>query len=127
MSRFGAVWGRIGGGCAMSGRATGITPLKAGTALALVLSASGLSACANRTDPAIVNTASYQTGYSDGCATGNQRLAGFKQTVKRDKILFNTDEAYRIGWNQGYVTCGGRESPLSDDYLQDDRFDQGPI
>ncbi len=89
--------------------------------------AAGLGACADRTDPAIKNTASYQTGYSDGCATANQRIAGFRKTEKRNEILFRTDEAYRIGWNQGFGTCGGRESPLSDDFLQDDRFDQGPI
>ncbi|MGF1457311.1 MAG: hypothetical protein ACFB6R_18275 [Alphaproteobacteria bacterium] len=123
MDRIGAVSARTGA----SVKATATGGLRTGAVLALVITVSGLGACANRTDPAIVNTASYQTGYSDGCATGNQRLAGFSNTVKRDKILFKTDEPYRIGWNQGYVTCGGRESPLSDDYLQDDRFDQGPI
>ncbi len=99
---------------------------RASSALLCGLVVMGLGACANRTDPAIVNTASYQTGYSDGCATGNQQIAGFKKTVRRNEAQFKTDEAYRIGWSQGFSACGGQKT-RREDFLSEDRFDQGPI
>ncbi len=89
-----------------------------------------LGACANRTDPAIVNSASYQAGYADGCTTGNQRVEGFSSTITRDESLFETDEPYQVGWRQGYSVCGGARTDRDrrgQDFLFDDRFDQGPI
>ncbi len=101
------------------------TVLAAGAAAALVLA----GGCANRTDPAIINTPSYQAGYADGCTTGNELRDGFKSTVTRNQTLFDTDEPYRVGWRQGYSSCGERQERRRgrDDFLSEDRFDQGPI
>lgn len=96
----------------------------------VVIGLAGLAGCVNRTDPALVNTASYQGGYADGCTTGNQRRDGFTGTIKRNEALFKTDEAYQAGWRAGYGACGdnpGELRPGKTDFLSDDRFDQGPI
>lgn len=110
----------------------GFTARRAGALKALAAGAVALAlgACANTTDPEIRNTASYQQGYSDGCTTGNQRVEGFSSTITRNKTLFETDEAYQIGWKQGYSVCGGSQVERRDrrnDVLFEDRFDQGPI
>ncbi len=94
------------------------------------LALTGLAACADRTDPQIINSAGYQAGYADGCTTGNQRVDGFRGTVTRDENRFENDENYRIGWRQGYTVCGGSQTDRQNnqqDYLFNDRFDSGPI
>lgn len=97
-------------------------------ALTTVSLAIALSACANKTDPEILKTTEYQAGYADGCTTGNQYRAGFKETKKRNDTLFETNRAYQIGWNQGFSACGGSQTDRNrQDYLFEDRFDQGPI
>ncbi len=100
--------------------------LRAGAGLMIL----GLvTACGNSTDPALVNSASYQQGWTDGCTTGNQRVEGFSDTVTRNQTLFETDEGYQQGWRAGYVNCGGqtRRDQRGQDFLFNDRFDQGPI
>lgn len=98
--------------------------LAAGALAALL----GASACQSIDDPALTGDPAFATGYSDGCRTGNARLAGFRQTVTRDEAAWDEKEAYRIGWRRGYNACGAR-SDLEDrqDFLQTDRYDQGAI
>ncbi|MFW6027166.1 MAG: hypothetical protein ACOC91_00005 [bacterium] len=93
---------------------------------ALVLTAG----CANKVPPEVVESADYQTGYADGCATGNRRTSGFKDDVTRNDTLFHKSENYAIGWRQGYNVCGGSQADSADrdiEFLTTDRFDQGPI
>ena len=91
----------------------------------------GMAACANRVSPEILQSASYQSGYSDGCLTGNQRTSrGFPDMVTRNDVLFEKDENYAIGWRQGFNVCGGsQETNIQRDpeFLTTDRFDRGPI
>jgi hypothetical protein len=95
------------------------------------LLAVGLSACANTTDPALLESPNYSMGYTDGCATGNQRVHGFSDTVTRNEQMFDDDEAYRVGWRDGYGSCGGSQVDTDrrnrGDYLSTDRFDSGSI
>jgi len=98
--------------------------------LPLLVGATALAGCMNTTDQGLQNQATYQQGYVDGCTTGNQRSRGFSETVKRNDGLWDRDEAYRVGWRQGYVVCGGTEveqNQEKQDFLTTDRFDQGPI
>ena len=95
----------------------------------LVLAA---GACANRVPPDVVESADYQSGYADGCATGNRRVSGhtFKEEITRNEVLFQKNDNYAIGWRQGYSVCGGSQEDTADrehDILTTDRFDQGPI
>lgn len=95
---------------------------------ALIISAVG---CANKVPPHVVESADYQSGYADGCVTGNRRTSvGFKDEITRNEVLFLKSENYAIGWRQGYSVCGGSQEDAVDrdhDFLTTDRFDQGPI
>jgi hypothetical protein len=74
------------------------------TALALVARASG-GTTANR------DSAEYQAGYNDGCATGSARASRLEQPPRRDQALFDTNADYRAGWANGYNVCGAGASP----------------
>ena len=87
-------------------------------------------ACANKVPPEVIESADYQSGYADGCATGNRRTSGFKEDVTRNDVMFRNNENYSIGWRQGYSVCGGSQAEHADrdiEFLTTDRFDQGPI
>ncbi|MEM9123744.1 MAG: hypothetical protein AAGB03_10565 [Pseudomonadota bacterium] len=58
-------------------------------------------------DPQVVETASYQNGYADGCRTANERTNGLDQQVVRNEAIYDTNENYRLGWRSGYGACGG--------------------
>ena len=78
-----------------------------GVVILSILGALVLSGCTTEIDPAIRKAPTFQVGYNDGCTTVNQRVAGFKETVRRNDSLFEQDEAYKAGWKEGYSTCGG--------------------
>jgi hypothetical protein len=97
---------------------------------AVAILAMAVAGCANRVSPDVVQSASYQSGYADGCATGNRRATKFDRKVNRDELKFDKNENYAIGWRQGYSACGGSQEQYSDrdvEFLSTDRFDQGPI
>jgi hypothetical protein len=48
---------------------------------------------------------SFHVGYNDGCLTANEEDKSFSTKTARDKEAFETDEAYRAGWRQGYLEC----------------------
>lgn len=51
----------------------------------------------------VQESASYHTGYSDGCETAN--LAHEHATMHRDQIAFENDAEYRLGWVDGSEKC----------------------
>ena len=95
-------------------------------AAALIL---GLSACQSVDVSKYDADPAFHAGYADGCRTGNTRLEGFKETVARDDAAWERSEAYRVGWRRGYGACGdlAGQDNYNQDFLQTDRFDQGPI
>jgi|GEM_PF-1543820 len=66
-----------------------------------------LTACETARDPELLNNPHYSHGYSDGCQTGHSRIAGFDDTVTKDRELSRDEPAYEIGWRDGYFACGG--------------------
>jgi hypothetical protein len=94
------------------------------------LMALAVGACGGKVPPDVVESAAYQSGYADGCATGNRWTSGFKGEVTRNDVLFQKSENYAIGWRQGFSLCGGSQVDDAEDdieFLTTDRFDQGPI
>jgi len=71
----------------------------AAAALTLALAACGTSQYED--DPL------YDAGFSDGCATGNDRSGGGPVAKpQRDQELWDTSDTYRAGWKAGYRSCG---------------------
>ena len=56
----------------------------------------------------------YQAGYGDGCITATEQDKSFSTKRERDAYAFDNDRAYRAGWRQGYLQCGGGRSATSD-------------
>lgn len=80
----------------------------AGLAVALA------AGCASDETLALAEEPSFQQGYGDGCVTSTEEDKSFSTKRERDEYLFANDRAYRAGWRQGYVQCGGRASPPND-------------
>jgi hypothetical protein len=74
---------------------------------ALALGASALGGCETARDPETLNSPYYAQGYSDGCQTGHSRVAGFSDTITKDRVLSESEPAYETGWRDGYNACGG--------------------
>jgi hypothetical protein len=70
-----------------------------------------LAACASSGSPANRESAEYQAGYNDGCATGSARASRIEQPARRDQRLFDSNADYRAGWSSGYNVCGAGASP----------------
>ena len=87
-------------------------------ALAANLLAAGgfaaLVACASNETLALAEEPTFQQGYGDGCVTSTEEDKSFSTKRERDEYMFANDRAYRAGWRQGYVQCGGRDSDPSD-------------
>jgi hypothetical protein len=56
----------------------------------------------------------YQAGYGDGCVTASEQDKSFSTKRARDDYQFESDRAYRAGWRQGYLSCGGNAGQQSD-------------
>jgi hypothetical protein len=74
------------------------------TALAAVLLV--LAGCASHPDAQLEASASYQSGYADGCSTAKARSKMFDRTTVRNEDSYDKDEMYHRGWNAGYRDCG---------------------
>lgn len=70
--------------------------------------------CASTDATQLAEEPSFQAGYGDGCVTATEDDKSFSTTRVRDEYLFDSDRAYRAGWRQGYIQCGGRASSPSD-------------
>lgn len=78
--------------------------------VALVLSVVMITACTMGLDPAVLNSAEYHEGYSDGCATAMNQSNGFQSEVVENRARSETNESYIVGWRQGFYACGGRST-----------------
>jgi hypothetical protein len=48
----------------------------------------------------------FRLGYNDGCATATNEGANMRRgDLIRDDALFDTDQAYRVGWGNGHSAC----------------------
>jgi hypothetical protein len=73
------------------------------TAFAVLFAAFALAACGTTQYD---NDPDYDTGFSDGCATGTARSPGTPVTKPvRDQQLWDVSEGYRAGWRAGYGSC----------------------
>ena len=87
-----------------------------------------LWSCATEIDPELQKEPTFHLGYGDGCATANKGVSDFKDAVKRNDDLYDQDEAYKAGWNDGYSACGGKTSTDKDVFGSEDRwYTNGPI
>ena len=76
--------------------------------LALALAAGltmTLGGCVSAKDRAMRNSQPYQAGYADGCAAATGQGASYREGPKRNEEAFQTNTAYRAGWNSGYSVC----------------------
>lgn len=73
----------------------------------LITFVAALTACAKPIDPVILESPHYQEGYVHGCSTAHERQNGFGSPIVRNEALFETVEAYQIGWRNGFGACGG--------------------
>ena len=72
------------------------------------------SACASDEALRLADEPGYQAGYGDGCVTATERDKSFSTKRVRDEYMFDNDRAYRAGWRQGFLQCGGRTAAASD-------------
>ncbi len=80
-----------------------------GTAAKLLLGAAimlVLAGCETARDQTTLDDPNYTAGYSDGCTTASQRVAGFDDSIRRDGAR-ETEPNYQTGWRDGYNQCGG--------------------
>ena len=67
-----------------------------------------LTACATGIDPVVLNSAEYQEGFSDGCATADNQSNGFESRIVENTARSANNERYIVGWRQGFYACGGK-------------------
>lgn len=82
-------------------------PLTAAVSLALL--APLLSGCIFFESPrerAMRRDPTFLAGYSDGCASANNRGANIRTSSEvKDPALWATSQVYRAGWGNGYGVC----------------------
>ena len=84
-----------------SGRMTKRILVRIGT-VALAFALGGCIFFESKRDRAMRNDPTFQAGYSDGCASANNRGTNFRGSQVRDDALFQTSPPYRAGWGEGY-------------------------
>ena len=84
--------------------------LKFGRVLVVLGAVALLTACETARDPELLNDPNYSSGRADGCQTAHSRVAGFDDTITKDRELARREPAYEIGWRDGYNSCGGENS-----------------
>ncbi|MBB5518244.1 hypothetical protein [Amphiplicatus metriothermophilus] len=83
------------------------------SALVVLFAALG-AGCASQEALRLSQEPTWQVGYGDGCVTATEEDKSFSTKRARDAYLFDNDRAYRAGWRQGYLQCGGRASNSDD-------------
>lgn len=82
--------------------------------IVLLGAALGLAACAFERDAELLQDPLYKAGHADGCQSAHTQVSGFDETIRRNKALYESEEAYRIGWGDGYGSCGGGRAGFDD-------------
>lgn len=88
-----------------------MTPLRP---LAALVFFAFIAGCASDETLRLAEEPGFQAGYGDGCMTANEEGKSFSRKKARDDYQFENDRAYRAGWRQGYIQCGGRGSDRND-------------
>ena len=90
----------------------------------LLLAGLALSGCQSAADRVMRSSPDYKAGYSDGCTSAGSRGANMRDSGRvRDEQAYQTDRAYSAGWDTGFNTCRGYQSPAGGPPLPG----QGPI
>lgn len=80
-------------------------------AVLVVASITSLIACAPVKGMAEKHTsgqpAPYKAGYHDGCSSGYVAAGHPYSKYIKDVNRFMSDQVYKIGWDDGFVTCKG--------------------
>jgi hypothetical protein len=80
--------------------------------------------CACASDHVDTDSADYNAGYSDGCASGSSAGSYPRSRPIRDESAFRRNPDYKAGWRTGYNACvvktGGAGDPF--DHPRDRRF-----
>ena len=74
----------------------------------VVLAANLASGCIffpSAKDRALRNTPSFKEGYGDGCAAATTQSSNYREGPYKDQALYQSDQAYRAGWGNGYQSC----------------------
>lgn len=82
--------------------------------LIAIFAATLAASCASDDSLKLADEPAFQAGYGDGCATSSEEDKSFSTKRQRDDYMFENDRAYRAGWRQGYLQCGGREEQTND-------------
>lgn len=82
--------------------------------VAAILLAAPALGCASSETLGLADEPSFQAGYGDGCVTSSEEEKSFSTKRERDEYMFANDRAYRAGWRQGYIQCGGRTAARND-------------
>lgn len=88
-----------------------MTPIRAIAAATFLCALAG---CASTGSASLAEEPGFQAGYGDGCVTATEEDKSFSTKRVRDDYQFDSDRAYRAGWRQGYLSCGGRAGQQSD-------------
>jgi len=68
-----------------------------------------IAACADSAPQ--TDSAFYQTGFGDGCASANGENAAIPRNPMRDETLYAADSGYRAGWISGHAACRMQGGP----------------
>jgi hypothetical protein len=82
--------------------------------IAVSLLAALSAGCASGDLTALSQEPGFHAGYGDGCLTATEEDKSFSRKGARDEYQFENDRAYRAGWRQGYLQCGGRAQQDND-------------
>lgn len=88
------------------------------TLAALSILSLAAGACASDGALKLSDQPGFAAGYGDGCATASEEDKSFSTKRVRDDYMFDNDRAYAAGWRQGYLQCGGRDTPKNDGGLE---------
>jgi hypothetical protein len=80
-------------------------------AMIAITTASGCSMFGGPEQAALHKSPNFQSGYEDGCASANQQGSDLRDRLVQDKGLYQTDEAYRTGWSNGFSACRTTNTP----------------
>lgn len=87
--------------------------MKIARTILIVLFAAPLAGCMLFVGPeerALQKNPNFREGYEDGCAAAGGG-ANPREQPYRDDALYNSDAAYRSGWNDGLSVCRSQTNP----------------